>query len=140
MGYKSHGSILAGGVAVFLAACSSGGGDDPQVPPPPPPPAANVSPTANAGTAQTVTTGSTVTLNGSLSSDPDGSVASYAWTQTAGTPTVVLANATTSQPTFPAPTVAASTTLTFSLTVTDNLGAVSAPSTVSITVNPPAAG
>lgn len=135
-----HGSILAGAAALLLAACSSGGGGDPQTPPAPPPGPTNVPPTANAGTAQAVTSGTTVTLNGSLSIDSDGTIASYNWTQTGGSPTVTLTNPTTAMPTFPAPTVAAATTLTFSLTVTDNSGAISSPSTVAITVNPPAAG
>ena len=100
----------------------------------------NVAPTANAGTNQTVTSGVTVTLNGSASNDPDGSIASYAWTQTAGTPAVTLANGVTAQPTFVAPTVAAASTLTFSLVVTDNLGATSPASTVNVTVNPAVAG
>ena len=100
----------------------------------------NVAPTANAGTNQTVTSGVTVTLNGSASYDPDGSIASYAWTQTAGTPAVTLANGVTAQPTFVAPTVAAASTLTFSLVVTDNLGATSPAATVSVTVNPAVAG
>jgi hypothetical protein len=76
-----------------------------------------------------------VTLNGSASNDPDGTIASYAWSQTAGT-TVTLSSGTAAQPTFTAPGVAAATTLTFSLTVTDNRGATSSAATVSITVNP----
>ncbi|HEU5138189.1 MAG TPA: PKD domain-containing protein [Steroidobacteraceae bacterium] len=102
-------------------------------------PAANVPPTANAGANQTVTAGATVTLNGTASSDPDGSIASYAWTQTAGT-AVTLSSATAAQPTFPAPTVATATTFTFSLIVTDNRGGASAASTVNVTVNPQVAG
>ena len=47
---------------------------------------------------------------------------------------------TTSQPTFPAPTVASATALTFSLVVTDNRGSASPASTMNVTVNPPAAG
>ena len=38
-----------------------------------------------------------VTLNGSGSSDPDGSIANYAWTQTAGTPAVTLSSSTAVQ-------------------------------------------
>jgi hypothetical protein len=101
-------------------------------------PLANVAPTANAGTAQTVTSGTVVTLNGTASTDSDGTIASYAWTQTVGTPVVALTGGTTSQPTFTAPTVAVSTALTFSLVVTDNRGGTSAASTVIITVNPAA--
>ena len=65
--------------------------------------------------------------------DSDGTIASYAWTQTAG-PSVELSNATTAQPTFIVPPVIQDTTLTFSLVVTDNNGASSAPDTVNIVV------
>ena len=95
---------------------------------------ANAPPTANAGPAQTVTSGTTVTLNGSASSDPDGTIASYAWSQAGGSPTVTLTGPATAQPTFLAPTVTSATTLNFSLVVTDNQGATSAASTVAITV------
>jgi hypothetical protein len=95
----------------------------------------NFPPVASAGSAQTVLGGVTVTLNGSASNDPDGSIAGYAWTQTAGT-AVTLSNAASAQPTFTAPLPTASTSLSFSLVVTDNRGATSAASAVSITVNP----
>jgi len=102
-------------------------------------PAPNNLPTANAGTAQTTTSGFVVTLNGAASTDSDGSIASYAWTQTAGT-AVTLTGGTTALPTFPAPTVATATTLTFSLIVTDNRGGASTAASVDVTVNPPLAG
>src|SRR6185436_1618840 len=89
--------------ALLLAACGGGGGGGSNPPPPP----QNVAPTASAGTNQTVTSGVQVTLNGTASSDSDGTIASYAWTQTGGAPAVTLANSTSSQPTFTAPTVAA---------------------------------
>lgn len=100
---------------------------------------ANAAPVANAGTAQSVASGFMVTLNGSGSTDSDGTIASYAWTQTAGT-AVTLSSASAAQPTFTAPTVTTAATLTFSLVVTDDDGAPSAASTVNVTVNPPAAG
>jgi hypothetical protein len=81
----------------------------------------NRPPVANAGPAQTVDEGSGPTLDGSASSDPDGSIASYVWTQTGGL-AVVLVGADTARPTFVAPT-AAGTALTFRLTVTDDSGA-----------------
>jgi hypothetical protein len=95
----------------------------------------NVPPTANAGAPQTVNVGVMVTLNGSASSDADGSIAGYAWTQTAGV-SVALFNPATAQPTFAAPQSATTATLTFSLVVTDNRGVASAAATVTITVNP----
>jgi K319L-like, PKD domain len=97
--------------------------------------APNVAPTANAGADQTVASGALVNLDGTGSSDPDGTIASYAWTQTGG-PAVTLTGADTATPSFTAPTVAVSTDLTFSLTVTDNDGATGT-DTVVVTVNPP---
>lgn len=94
-----------------------------------------MAPNASAGPAQSVSSGVTVTLNGSGSSDSDGSIASYSWTQTLGT-AVTLSNASAAQPTFVAPAVVSATQLRFSLVVTDNDGASSAASTVTITVNP----
>src|SRR5688500_5135580 len=121
--------------ALLVTACSSGGSDSST-----PPPAGNTIPVANSGPDQTVDAGATVTLDGSGSSDADGTLAAYTWTQTAGSPTVTLSNRTVAQPTFQAPTVTGATTLTFSLIVRDDRGANSTTSTVDITVNPPAAG
>jgi len=92
----------------------------------------NLSPIANAGTDRTLNEKTLVTLDGSGSKDSDGTIATYAWKQTAGT-RVTLAGATTTKPTFTAPDVAANTTLTFELTVTDNKGAI-AKDTVNIAV------
>ena len=92
----------------------------------------NVAPVANAGAAQTVNENTKVTLDGSASKDSDGTIAQYAWKQTAG-PTVTLTGATTAKPTFTAPTLTADTALTFELTVTDNSKAT-AKSSVIITV------
>ena len=81
-----------------------------------------------------------VTLNGTGSSDADGTIAGYTWTQTGGTPTVTLSSRTVAQPTFEAPAVTTATTLTFSLVVRDDRGANSTASSVGISVNSPAAG
>ncbi|HVW29429.1 MAG TPA: PKD domain-containing protein [Polyangiaceae bacterium] len=94
----------------------------------------NLPPTANAGANQTVSSGAAVTLDGSGSSDPNGDKITYAWTQTGG-PAVALSSTTAQKPTFTAPTVSATTTLTFSLVVNDGSLSSSA-STVTITVNP----
>ena len=83
---------------------------------------ANTAPTANAGADQSVGSGALVTLDGSGSSDPENQTLTYAWSQTAGD-TVTLSSTAAASPTFTAPTVQASATLTFSLTVTDPGGA-----------------
>src|SRR5205814_9858672 len=81
----------------------------------------NHAPSANAGPDQVVNEGSSVTLNGSASFDPDGESLSYVWTQTGG-PLVALTGGSTAQPSFTAPSVGpAGTILTFALTVSDGL-------------------
>lgn len=92
----------------------------------------NSPPTANAGANQTMNEGVAVTLTGSAT-DPDGTIATYAWTQTAG-PAVTINNANTATANFTAPQVTANTVLTFQLTVTDNNGA-SASASTNVTVN-----
>lgn len=91
----------------------------------------NVPPTANAGVDQTILVGNLVTLNGTGSTDPDGTIASYLWSQTAGT-AVTLSSTTTASPTF---TPATAGVRTFSLVVTDDGGATSTADLVTITVN-----
>jgi hypothetical protein len=118
--------------SLFLAACSGGGGGGLGSSSGG---GSNQRPTANAGVAQSVNSGVVVTLNGS-GTDSDGTIASFAWTQTAGA-AVTLSSSTAAQPTFTAPTVATATVFTFSLVVTDNRGLVSNnAATVNITVNP----
>jgi hypothetical protein len=79
-----------------------------------------------------VSSGSTVTLNGGSSNDPDGDPLTYTWTQTLG-PTVTLSGANTSSASFSAPTVSSDTLLRFSLAVSDP-GGLSDSATVSVTV------
>ncbi|WP_319525983.1 choice-of-anchor U domain-containing protein [uncultured Desulfosarcina sp.] len=82
----------------------------------------NQAPVAEAGSSQSVYEEAAVTLDGSGSSDADGSIASYLWAQTGGT-SVVLSNAATASASFAAPVVdLTGETLTFSLTVTDDEG------------------
>ncbi len=90
--------------------------------------------TANAGTNQSVKEGVTVTLDASASTATGSTIAMYSWAQTdsSGT-TATLSSSTAINPTFTAPQVAASTTLIFTLTITDNLGTTSSDS-VSITI------
>ncbi|MEO5367390.1 MAG: PKD domain-containing protein [Magnetococcus sp. WYHC-3] len=87
-----------------------------------------LAPVANAGADQTLKEDSNVTLSGAASSDADGTITSYLWTQTAGAPTVTLTGANTATPSFVAPSLEADTSLTFQLTVTDsdNLSATDA--------------
>ena len=83
----------------------------------------NQPPVARAGADQSnIAAGARVVLDGSASSDPDGTIVSHAWTQTSGT-TVSLQDAGTSTPEFDAPSTNADQTLTFRLLVTDNNGA-----------------
>jgi len=101
------------------------------------PVAGNVAPVANAGEDQTVEPGASVTLSGAGSSDSDGTITGYAWTQTAGS-TVQLGGGNTVQASFTAPNVSARETLTFRLTVTDDDAATDS-DTVNVTVQPAAA-
>ena len=94
--------------------------------------AVNATPTTNAGMDQNIDEEVIVNLDGSASDDSDGTIASYSWTQTAGT-VVILNNAATATPSFTAPTVSETETLTFELTITDDEG-VSSTDTVDITV------
>jgi poly(3-hydroxybutyrate) depolymerase len=94
--------------------------------------AANVPPTANAGGAKTVVLpANSVSLNGSSSSDPDGSIVAYQWQQLSGPSTANLSNATMAVAT--AGSLIAGQYV-FELTVTDNNGAVGK-ATATITVN-----
>ena len=103
---------------------------------------ANAAPTANAGVDLQVYEDNTVQLDGSASSDSDGSISAYSWQQIDSSGlSVSLSDATAVQPTFTAPAVAADTALSFELTVTDDSGA-QASDTVAIAIiynNPPVA-
>jgi hypothetical protein len=96
---------------------------------------ANSTPVANAGIDQNITTGSTVTLDGSTSSDADGDSLSYSWTITsvpAGS-SASLSNASVARPTFTADNDG---NYVFSLIVNDGLDNSSA-DTVTVTAATP---
>ena len=93
----------------------------------------NTAPIAVAGEDQLVQPGSTVHLDGSLSTDPDGhEIIGYDWQQTGGIP-VVLSSEVVSRPTFTGP--GSGSVLTFSLIVTDEFGLASTPDEVIVKVN-----
>ena len=85
-------------------------------------PSAGLAPIAEAGPNQAVVAGDTVALDGTNSTDVDGSIVSYLWMQTAGI-SATLSDVTSSEPTFTAPYVdLADEALTFQLTVSDDDG------------------
>lgn len=91
------------------------------------------SPTAIAGNNLVVDENSSVTLNGSASTDPDSDPLTFSWIQIAG-PAVTLVDANTAFPHFTAPFVnAAGATLQFQLTVDDGFGGTNS-TTVTVTV------
>lgn len=102
----------------FIVACDSSSSADQT---PPVVPAANVTPTANAGSDISADESTTVTLLGT-GSDTDGTISSFSWTQVSGA-SVSLSDASAQQPSFDAPKVNAASDLEFELTVTDNDGA-----------------
>lgn len=104
---------------------------------------ANQAPVANAGPdLSNVEPWSAVEVGG-VDSDPDGTVASIAWTQTSG-PTVTLysdaglttPSTTTANVYFQAPATVSGVTLALQKIVTDNVGSVSGPDFVVVQVLP----
>lgn len=83
-------------------------------------PYTNQTPAADAGTDQTVSTGATVQLDGTGSSDPDGNIVKFIWTQISGSE-VVLQNRKTATSIFAAETGGE---FEFRLRVEDDRGAV----------------
>ena len=83
----------------------------------------NNAPTAVIEGATSANEGATVVLSGEQSSDTDGdSIASYSWSQTAGT-SATLTESNQSTLTFTAPVISADEDLSFELVVTDQSGA-----------------
>ena len=82
----------------------------------------NLSPAASAGPDQTVNEGTVVNLRGANSTDSDGSITAYVWSQISGPP-VHLSNSGQVEASFISPNVDVSgDTLVFELIVTDNEG------------------
>jgi hypothetical protein len=95
----------------------------------------NQIPIANAGPSMTVQPTSNVVLDGTKSYDPNGGSLRFLWLQLAGGPTVPLLNNATATPSFIAPSVPNTTTLTFQLIVSDGQSD-SMPAYTYVTVQP----
>ena len=91
---------------------------------------ANNPPTADAGTAQTVQEGDTVTLSGTAS-DQDGDQLTYSWSHDSSLE-IILTDADSLAPSFTAPQVHGNTTITFTLMADD--GRENGTDTVQVTV------
>lgn len=89
----------------------------------------NQAPIAHAGPDQLIDTAGVI-LDGSGSTDADGTIVTYTWTQVSGPTTVNPADSATS-----GAGALVNGTYVFQLVVTDDDGAVSAPDTVTITVD-----
>ncbi|WP_083924662.1 PKD domain-containing protein [Lamprocystis purpurea] len=90
----------------------------------------NIAPTANANGPYSGTTGIAVSFSSAGSSDPDGTIAAYAWT---------FGDNTSSTQANPSHVYSAAGTYTVSLRVTDNGGGTSAVSTTTATITAPVA-
>jgi len=83
----------------------------------------NLPPSADAGKNRQVTSGDSVTLDGSNSRDSDGNIVSYSWVSKDSS--ISLSPTRTATTTFIAPVMSISTDYKFELTVKDNDGASS---------------
>ena len=128
-GFPTGGCATNCGAGILDAAAAVSSVAAVSVPPPP---------TANAGNAQSADPAATVNLDGTASSaDPQTTIVTYIWTQTAGPP-VALSGENTATPSFTAPSGApdgaTGTKLTFELTVVDRCGSRNT-ATVDVTLN-----
>ncbi|NIM25207.1 MAG: hypothetical protein GTN97_00345, partial [Nitrosopumilaceae archaeon] len=93
----------------------------------------NIPPTADAGSDQEVMEFANVILNGTSSTDPDGTIVSYNWSQLSG-PNVTISNSNSAIASFDAPDVDTQTILEFLLAIVDNSSATDSDK-VRVTVN-----
>ncbi len=100
----------------------------------------NQLPTAKLDGPYKIEEGKTIQLDGTQSTDPDGTINSYNWTITDDpTGKATLTNPNTATPTFNAPTVEENETVKIQLTVTDNNNATHTSTTyINIQAIPPA--
>jgi hypothetical protein len=96
----------------------------------------NAAPVADAGPDRSVESTTSVTLDGSGSTDPNGDLLTFAWSQTGG-PAVLIADADQAEAQFAAP--ASGSRLSFTLEVADG-GGLSSSDSVDVTVGDPPAG
>lgn len=97
----------------LLNGCGGGGADG----------SSNLAPVANAGLDSSSVELSSISLNGNSSSDTDGTIQRYLWSQISnGAPNVTLTDANTASPSFTAPDVSTVTEFSFQLEVTDDDG------------------
>ena len=97
-------------------------------------PTENIPPTADAGPDQIVMEFATVTLNGTSSTDTDGEIVSYNWSQLSGPSNVTISNSNSSIASFNAPDVDGQGIFEFLLAIVDNSNATDT-DTIKITVN-----
>ncbi|MFK7889122.1 MAG: YHYH protein [Gammaproteobacteria bacterium] len=115
-------TILGIAAAITLVGCGSSGSSETTTP-------VDSAPTVSAGDDQTVASGNTVTLAGSVSDD---GTTTLMWTQTGGS-TVTLSSTSAASTSFTAPTTVDDLTLVFELSADDGVNAVVTDS-VTITV------
>jgi len=95
--------------------------------------APNVAPVALTGGDQTVDPGSIVLLDGTGSTDSDGTIVGWTWTQTSGDP-ITINTPTAAGASFTAPYAMTDKTYGIQLVTTDDDGATSSPASCVITV------
>jgi hypothetical protein len=95
-------------------------------------PPGDLPPVANAGPDRAVDGGATVTLDGTLSADPEGAALAYLWEQIAG-PAVTLADPRQARTTFTAPAVSGDSVVVLRLVVSDGVRS-STPDVVTVVV------